>query len=150
MDCEDGTDEARCVHRNASDIIAFRKRRFNRVQRHYDNEWLWKDINIGPHGRFIFNIDVPRTPVHWMITVFGMSPTNGIGMLPKAVEYISVMPFYINVEMPTHCKQGEQIGIRVSVFNYQKNNIEAIVVLEGSDDYKFVHVEENGIVQSYR
>ncbi|XP_014602109.1 PREDICTED: CD109 antigen [Polistes canadensis] len=150
FDCEDGTDEARCVHGNATDILEFRKWRFNRIQRQYENVWLWKDINIGPHGRQIFNIDVPRRPVHWMVTVFGMSPSKGFGMLPKALEYTGILPFYINVEMPTHSKQGEQIGIRVSVFNYMRGDIEATVVLTGSKDYKFVHVEDNGIVQSYK
>ncbi|KAF7387314.1 CD109 antigen-like [Vespula maculifrons] len=150
FDCEDGTDEARCVHGNATDIVEFRKWRFNRIQRQYENVWLWKDINIGPHGRQIFNIDVPRRPVHWMVTVFGMSPSKGFGMLPKALEYTGILPFYINVEMPTHSKQGEQIGIRVSVFNYMRGDIEATVVLTGSTDYKFVHVEDNGIVQSYK
>lgn len=52
----------------------------------------------------------------------------------------------MNVEMPTHCKQGEQIGIRVTVFNYMCNSVEAVVVLSGSNSYKFVHVEEDGIV----
>lgn len=56
------------------------------------------------------------------------------------------MPFFINVEMPTNCKQGEQIGIRVTVFNYMCSSIEAVVILSGSESYKFVHVEENGIV----
>ncbi|XP_066601822.1 CD109 antigen [Prorops nasuta] len=150
FDCDDGTDETRCVQGNATDLINFRKWRFNRVQRQYENVWLWKDINIGPHGRYIFNVDVPRRPVHWMVTAFSVSPSKGFGMLPKAIDYIGVLPFYINVEMPLHSKQGEQIGVRVSVFNYLKYNIEAIVVLESSKDYKFVHVEEHGIVQSYK
>ncbi|XP_054001189.1 CD109 antigen [Hylaeus anthracinus] len=150
FDCEDGTDEAVCEHRNATDIAMFRKWRSNRIQRQYENVWLWKDINIGPHGRYIFNIDVPRRPVHWMVTAFSMSPSMGFGMLPKAIKYMGILPFYINVEMPTRSRQGEQIGIRVSVFNYMRHNIEAIVVLDGSKDYKFVHVEDNGIVQSYK
>ncbi|XP_014471965.1 PREDICTED: CD109 antigen [Dinoponera quadriceps] len=150
LDCEDGSDEARCVERNATDLALFRKWRFNRIQRHYENVWLWKDINIGPHGRQIFNIDVPRRPVHWMITAFSMSPSVGFGMLTKALEYTGVLPFYINVEMPIKSRQGEQIGIRVSVFNYMCYNIEATVVLAGSKDYKFVHVEDGGIVQSYK
>lgn len=150
FDCEDGTDEARCVERNATDLAMFRKWRFNRIQRHYENVWLWKDINIGPHGRQIFNIDVPRRPVHWMITAFSMSPSIGFGMLTKALGHTGVLPFYINVEMPSNSRQGEQIGIRVSVFNYMCYNIEATVILEGSQDYKFVHVEDNGIVQSYK
>ncbi|XP_012233435.2 CD109 antigen [Linepithema humile] len=149
FDCEDGTDETRCTERNATDIAQFRKWRFNRIQRHYENVWLWKDINIGPHGRQIFNIDVPRRPVHWMVTAFSVSPSIGFGMLPRALDYTAILPFYINVEMPTHSKQGEQIGIRVSVFNYMRYDIEATVVLTDSKDYKFVHVEDNGIVQSY-
>jgi len=52
----------------------------------------------------------------------------------------------MNVEMPTHCKEGEQIGIRVTVFNYMCSSVEAVVVLFDSDAYKFVHVEEDGIV----
>ncbi|EFN73645.1 CD109 antigen [Camponotus floridanus] len=150
FDCEDGTDETRCVERNATDLAQFRKWRFNRIQRHYENVWLWKDINIGPHGRQIFNLDVPRRPVHWMITAFSMSPSMGFGMLPKALEYMGVLPFFINVEMPTRSRQGEQIGIRVSVFNYMRHNIEATVVLADSREFKFVHVEKNGIVQSYK
>ncbi|KAF7989441.1 hypothetical protein HCN44_008115 [Aphidius gifuensis] len=149
LDCEDGTDEAQCNSMNATDLSYFRTNRFNRIQRLYENVWLWKDINIGPHGRQIFNIDVPRRPVHWMVTAFSMSPSRGFGMLPKALEYTGVLPFFINVEMPTTCHQGEQVGIRVSVFNYMKYNIEATVVLTSSKDYKFVHVEKNGIVQSY-
>ncbi|XP_034950028.1 CD109 antigen [Chelonus insularis] len=149
VDCEDGSDEARCVTRNETDLALFRKNRFNRIQRQYENVWLWKDVNIGPHGRFIFDIEVPRRPVHWMVTAFSMSPSRGFGMLRKAIEYTGVLPFFINVEMPTESRQGEQIGIRVSVFNYLKYNIEATVVLADSPDYKFVHVEENGYVNSY-
>lgn len=51
--------------------------------------------------------------------------------------------------MPAESMQGEQVGIRVSVFNYMTDNVEAIVGLIGSSDYKFVHVEEDGIVRAY-
>jgi len=63
-----------------------------------------------------------------------------------SLQYIGVLPFYINVEMPNSCRQGEQIGIRVSVFNYMLKHIEATIILAGSKDYRFVHVEKNGIV----
>ena len=52
----------------------------------------------------------------------------------------------MKVEGPDKCRQGEQLGLRVAVFNYQEQAIEAVVVLASSPDYKFVHVEENGIV----
>lgn len=46
-------------YENNTALALFRKFRFNRVQRQYENVWLWKDVNIGPHGRYIFNVDVP-------------------------------------------------------------------------------------------
>lgn len=147
--CDDGSDEIGCNKRNETELMNFRKYRFNRVQRHYDNVWLWKGVNIGPHGRYIFNIDVPDGPAYWMVSAFSVSPSKGFGMINKAIEYVGVQPFFINVEMPTVCMQGEQVGIRVTVFNYMTVAVEATVVLHGSPDYKFVHVEENGIVRSY-
>jgi hypothetical protein len=65
------------------------------------------------------------------------------------LQYVGVLPFFINVEMPTTSRQGEQVGIRVTVFNYMPSPIEATVVLAGSPDYKFVHVGKNGIVSSH-
>lgn len=148
-ECEDGSDETNCHRQNLTDLAQFRKFRFSKIQRHYENVWVWRDINIGPHGRYIFEIDVPQRPAHWMVSVFGVSPNLGFGMLQRPIEYIGILPFYINVEMPEVSCQGEQVGVRVTVFNYMTNDIEAVVVLAGSQDYKFVHVEMNGIVRSY-
>ncbi|XP_055588563.1 CD109 antigen-like [Uranotaenia lowii] len=149
FDCEDGTDEAGCENRNATALQDFRKYRFNRILRHYQNVWLWRDINIGPHGRYIFNLEVPQIPALWIISAFGVSSSLGFGMIKKPLEYVGVQPFFINLEMPTVCRQGEQVGIRVAVFNYQIVDIEVTVVLHSSPDYQFVHVEEDGIVRSY-
>lgn len=55
----------------------------------------------------------------------------------------------MNVEMPAVCRQGEQVGIRVTVFNYMMKDIEVMVVLANSPNYKFIHVESYGIVHSY-
>ncbi|XP_055836830.1 CD109 antigen-like [Episyrphus balteatus] len=134
---------------NKSELMSYRKYRFNRVQRHYDNVWLWKDVNIGPHGRFIFTVSVPDGPAYWMVTAFSVSPSRGFGIVDKPVQYIGEQPFYINVEMPLESRQGEQVGIRVTVFNYRCSAIEATVVLHASHEYKFVHVEEDGVVAAY-
>ncbi|XP_035435862.2 CD109 antigen [Spodoptera frugiperda] len=150
-DCPDHTDEANCENdfHKSFELTHFRKFRFNRVQRQYDNVWLWRDVNIGPHGRYVFTVDVPQIPAHWIVSAFSMSPSLGLGMLTEPKQYVGVLPFFIKVEGPEQCRQGEQVGLRVVVFNYQPQDIEAVVVLAASPDYKFVHVEENGIVRSY-
>lgn len=149
FDCPDRTDETNCEHDNSFELSHFRKFRFNRVQRQYDNVWLWRDVNIGPHGRYVFSVDVPTIPARWTLTAFSMAPAKGLGMLRKPIEYTGILPFFIQVEGPDSCRQGEQLGLRVVVFNYQPTAIEAVVSLEASPDYKFVHVEEDGMVRSY-
>ncbi|XP_038211501.1 CD109 antigen [Zerene cesonia] len=148
-DCADRTDEAHCPRDTSLELSHFRKFRFSRVQRQYDNVWMWRDVNIGPHGRYVFTLDVPQVPAHWTVSAFSMSPALGLGMLPAPCTYVGILPFFIKVEGPDQCRQGEQLGLRVVVFNYQQQDIEAVVVLEASPHYKFVHVEEHGIVRSY-
>ncbi|XP_054723175.1 CD109 antigen-like [Uloborus diversus] len=148
-DCPDGNDESGCAEKDELKLKSFKMNRINRIQRLYDNAWLWHDINIGPLGYFIFNVPVPEIPTRWMVNAFGMNSVDGFGIQGKAIEFSSVRPFYMNVEMPSKSMQGEQIGIRISVFNYMLYEIEALIVIANSPDYKFVHVESFGRVDSY-
>ncbi|ODM98885.1 hypothetical protein Ocin01_07797 [Orchesella cincta] len=149
-DCADGTDESNCPRFNRTELVDFKLHRFNRMQRLYENVWLWKDLNIGPHGYNIFSLPVPERPALWMVSSIGVSPTSGFGLLRKPIIYSGVRPLFMNVEMPEVCRQGEQVGIRVTVFNYMMKDIEVMVVLADSPNYKFIHVESYGIVQSYK
>ena len=51
--------------------------------------------------------------------------------------------------MPTECRLGEQVGVRVDVFNYQSQRIEGLIILHPSEDYRFVNVERDGLVSSF-
>ncbi|KPM04684.1 LDL, Prenyltransferase and alpha-2-macroglobulin domain-containing protein [Sarcoptes scabiei] len=148
-DCRDGTDESNCPEKDSFELESFFSTRTNRLQRLYENSWLWNDINIGPLGYHIFKLPVPNAPVNWIISSFGMSKSHGFGIQKSRIQYSSVRPFYMNVEMPTSCLLGEQIGIRISIFNYLPYEIEVVVILARSPHYKFVHVESFGRVQSY-
>jgi hypothetical protein len=81
---------------NETSLTLFRKFRFNRVKRQYENVWLWEDVNIGPHGRYLFTVPVPERPAHWMVSAFSVSPTMGFGMLPKSIE-VSILIVTVDV-----------------------------------------------------
>lgn len=72
-------------------MTLFRKFRFSRIKRQYENVWLWKDVNIGPHGRYLFTVPVPERPAHWMVSAFSVSPTMGFGMLPTAIQVSTII-----------------------------------------------------------
>ncbi|CAH2004526.1 unnamed protein product [Acanthoscelides obtectus] len=131
-DCEDGSDEAGCHYENMTELALFRKFRFNRIQRQYENVWLWKDVNIGPHGRYIFNIPVPSRPVHWMISAFSMSPSLGFGMLNKAIESDGV-PQY------RHQSMLLDLSNRAYAFQYMHVNVTETPIIPYEYDRYYVY-----------
>lgn len=150
-DCGDTSDESGCD--KTSDISAAkaleRLTRANRLQRIYEDNWLWKDVNIGPLGHYIFTVKLPSIMSTWSVNAFSMSSFHGIGLMKQPLEISNVRPFLLKVEMPNSCNLGEQIGIRAIISNFISKEIEATIILANSPDYKFVQVGETGEVPSY-
>lgn len=150
-DCGDTSDESGCD--NLQDMAAlttkYRINRINRVQWFYEDNWLWKDVNIGPLGHYIFNVRLPSLVSTWHVNAFSMSPFHGINIMKAPLEISNVRPLFLKVEMPNSCNFGEQIGVRVLVSNFQQVELEATIILAGSPDYKFIKVGEGGDVMSY-
>lgn len=148
-DCGDTSDESGC---DKGDILIGKQdrlHRVNRLQRLYEDNWLWKDINIGPLGHYIFTVKLPTAISTWSVNAFSMSPLHGIGLLDSPLEISNVRPFLFRVEMPHSCNLGEQIGVRALVTNYLPKEIEVNIILANNPDYKFVLVGESGEVSSY-
>lgn len=50
---------------------------------------------------------------------------------------------------PHKCHRGEQLGLKLHLHNHDQNQMFVIVTLVESNEYKFVNVEDGGIVSSY-
>ncbi|XP_055952326.1 CD109 antigen-like [Argiope bruennichi] len=140
-DCPDATDESGCHETHEPDIADFHRTRLSRIERMYHGSWIWEDIVIGPLGRTTFTVPAPSVPSTWLVRAFGMNSDKGFGLLPAPFRFSFIRPFVMNVQMPSKCKIGEQIGIRITVFNYLQTEIEALVILGSSPHYQFVNVE---------
>jgi len=147
--CLDRTDESNCPDEDNRQMNEFKLTKSSRLLRLYENSWLFKDFNIGSLGYYIFKIPVPDTPTTWLVNAFAMNSENGFGFIRQPIEFSSIKRFLMNIEMPSLCIIGEQISVRVNLFNYMPTKIEVVVILNSSPDYKFVHVEENGVVSAY-
>ncbi|KPJ10420.1 CD109 antigen [Papilio machaon] len=130
-DCADRTDEASCEHDDSFSLSHFRKFRFNRVQRQYENAWLWRDVNIGPHGRYVFTVDVPRTPARWTISAFSMSDVLGFGVLNTPVKADGI-PQY------RHQSVLLDLSNRAYVFQYMHVNVTETPIIPYEVDRYYV------------
>ncbi|XP_071092281.1 CD109 antigen-like [Haliotis cracherodii] len=151
--CPDGADEQGCQYEDNQLRHASAMDRVSRIMRFYDNSsWAWQEIFVKPDGRVDFRVDVPKYPLSWVINGLSVSRELGLGIMQRPVLYDAARYMYIQVEAPVTIVRGEQIGVRVTVFNYWYNDdyIEVLVTMHGGPDYEFVVVNDMGIVSAYK
>jgi CD109 antigen len=110
---------------------------------------MWHQQFAYPDGRVQFRTTVPNVIATWVITAVAISRLTGFGVLDVPFIYEGTRQFFIKVEIPPIVRLGEQIGARVDVFNFQSHRIEALIILHASDNYRFVNLDQNGVVTSY-
>lgn len=152
MKCEDGVDEMGCS--NGQPKYPFTKPfdRLSLLTRHYNEmgDWGWTGHFLMPNGRIDLETEVPDEPMPWVVNAFSISRERGFGMVYNPSRHQATRPFYMRAEAPETIIKGEQIGIRISLFNYWTENLECLVTLHDSDDHAFIVVEKDGIVSSYK
>lgn len=149
--CDDEVDEMGCHKKEAKNLFTRELNRFKHLNRHYeqDGTWLWMSYFVKPDGRIDLKTNVPKEPMSWTIGAISMSRTKGLGILERPARHQSTRPFFIQVEGPVNIIRGEQVGLRVALFNYWSENLECLVTVHDSDDYRIVLVEDYGFVKSY-
>lgn len=150
VQCEDGVDEMGCKQ-PTTDVYTPRMYRFRHLNRHYEEDglWGWKSTFVRPDGRVDFKVPVPKEPMSWLVGAVSMSREVGFWFTTFPTRHQATRFFYIQVEMPEIVTRGEQIGVRIELFNYWMVDLECLVTLLDSDDYRFVLVEDYGRVSSY-
>lgn len=110
---------------------------------------MWHQQFSYPDGRVQFRTTVPNVIATWVITAVAVSRLTGFGVVQVPFIYEGTRQFFIKVEIPPIARLGEQIGARVDVFNFQTYRIEALIILHASDNYRFINLDDNGVVSSY-
>ena len=148
-DCQNWRDEMGCESQQQYNHTQWMSL-FSRHDLHYvPYDWMWSKSFIKSYGQTEFKVDIPMLPRVWLINAFSISPLNGLGIPTVPALFSGIRPFYIVVETPEIITLGEQIGVRIAIFNYWHYYLESVVVLHKSDDYKFVRVGGFGSVSSY-
>nr|BAR45629.1 macroglobulin complement-related 1 [Epanerchodus sp. RS-2014] len=152
-DCANGIDEIGCIRKKSTSLDMslkeFRIYRKSRTEQFFDEEGEWGWIDFNTDYDDFFNREVSVRPSEWYVTGFAMNLLLGLSIQDQPIVYNGVRPFFMTIEVPERCKSGEQVGIRTDIFNNQGFGMFATVVIKGSEDYKFIHVEEAGFVASY-
>ncbi|XP_064467422.1 CD109 antigen-like [Ornithodoros turicata] len=153
-DCDDGTDEGSCEEDELMDksLLNFYLYRTNRFNNFFDatgGNFAWHDQATGNLVDYYVQCEVPKSPTLYMFNAVSVSKELGFSILTKPIYHNSVRPFYMTYEAPETAVLGEQIGIRILLFNYQNFEVQAELRVLPSEDYRFVQVGPLGRVSAY-
>jgi CD109 antigen len=152
LDCRDGSDEINCnitTRINRYNFTPLYLRLWPYWERELQLDFMWHQQFSYPDGRVQFRTTIPNVIATWVITAIAVSRLTGFGVVNVPFIYEGTRQFFIKVEIPPIVRLGEQIGARVDVFNFQSHRIEALIILHASDNYRFVNLDQNGVVSSY-
>lgn len=152
--CADGYDESDCqtAEEDFADV-EFRVHQFLWFADLFDPEdgdWNWIDYNIGYKGHEMTTIELNKVNDPYIVNAFSISAEHGFGLIPKPFEFLSLPPIYITMEMPESCRRGEQVGVRIMVFNTVPREFMILLVLHGSPNFGFIEVEADGNVDFFK
>ena len=71
---------------NIDPLLKFRLNRISRLARFYDSidgDWAWKDQRR--FGSEIMVFPIPKRPQTWVVSVFGVGKTKGLGIIQEKI-----------------------------------------------------------------
>ncbi|EEC04468.1 conserved hypothetical protein [Ixodes scapularis] len=131
------------------EFFLYRTNRFNNFFDATGSNFAWHHVKTGNLKDIYTPCIVPKPPTNYMFNAIAVSRKYGFAIIDKPIYHNSMRPFYMTYEAPSTAVIGEQIGIRVVLFNYQSYLIQAELRVLGSDDYRFVQVGPLGRVGAY-
>ncbi|KAG7167134.1 CD109 antigen-like 1 [Homarus americanus] len=113
-----------------------------------EGSWCRTQANFGHKGYESVKLPVPNSPDQWIVEGFVTHPQHGFLILPEQ-KYDATPPLLMQLEASSFCRRGEQVSVRVHLYNSLQQTVVVMLVLPGSDDYRFINVENDATVSHY-
>ena len=121
-----------------------------RVRQFFPETWLWLDVTTGEDGHATVSAEVPDSITTWMLRAVAMSQEHGLGVAEAGLTVFQ--PFFLQVDLPYSAVRGEELPVKVALYNYLDLTQEFFVELADShrfelldDGAKTVNVAPNDV-----
>ncbi|MFH1088180.1 MAG: alpha-2-macroglobulin family protein, partial [Chloroflexota bacterium] len=103
-----------------------------RVRQYFPETWLWQETMTNSAGRGSVKAVVPDSITTWMLRAVAMSKTKGLGIGESQLK--AFQPFFLTVDLPYSAIRGEELPLKVAVYNYLDRS-QGIVVRVQKEDW---------------
>ena len=121
-----------------------------RVRQFFPETWIWQDVYTGADGAAVVPVEAPDSITTWMLRAVGISKDYGLGMGELSLRVFQ--PFFLTVDLPFSAIRGEELPVKVALFNYLDTRQEIFVEIEEADWFdlldeplKSITIEANDI-----
>ena len=104
-----------------------------RVRQFFPETWLWTDLMTDQSGHGTVGVTAPDSITTWQLRAVGMSKEHGLGI--SEAELTVFQEFFLQVDLPFSAIRGEELPVRVALYNYLDTPQEIFVDLEATDDF---------------
>ena len=106
------------------------------VRRFFPETWLWTDLMTDQSGHGTVGVTAPDSITTWKLRAVGMSREHGLGI--SEAELTVFQEFFLQVDLPFSAIRGEELPVRVALYNYLDTPQEIFVDLEPTDDFELL------------
>ena len=101
-----------------------------RVRQFFPETWLWQDVMTDANGSATVPVEAPDSITTWMLRAVGMSKEHGLGISEDQLRVFQ--PFFLTVDLPYSAIRGEELPVKVALFNYLETPQQIFVEIEES------------------
>ncbi|XP_059143735.1 CD109 antigen-like [Physella acuta] len=113
-----------------------------RIRKEFPDTWLWGSGQTSMQGKMRTRVTLPDTITSWMVSAFAIN-REGLAVTEKPFELTAFQLFFLSMNLPYSIKRGEIFILKITVFNYRNQNVNAVVALARSDQFSVDGAEEN-------
>jgi CD109 antigen len=121
-----------------------------RVRQFFPETWLWTQLSTDASGRLSQRVQAPDSITTWALRAVALSKEKGLGV--GEAQLTVFQPFFVQVDLPYAAVRGEELPVKVALYNYRPEPQEIVVDFEAVDwldladvGSKSVRVEPNGL-----
>ncbi|KAL4230965.1 hypothetical protein ACF0H5_011338 [Mactra antiquata] len=119
----------------------------DRVRTVFPETWLWTNASVRNDGKVTISTTIPDTITSWIASAFAVNSMSGLGVAPTSAKVEAFKPFFVSLNLPYSVVRGEQLALQANVFNYMQQDLDVVVTLEQSNEFRNVIVDTAGVTQ---
>ena len=114
-----------------------------RVRQFFPETWLWQDVTTDASGSATVPVEAPDSITTWMLRAVGMSKEHGLGIGQDQLRVFQ--PFFLTVDLPYSAIRGEELPVKVAMFNYLETSQEIFVEIEQSEAFDLLDEQSKSV-----